>query len=210
MNIILFGPPGAGKGTQSAQLVKSMGMRQVSTGDLFRQAIKNQTEVGLRAKGYMDQGNLVPDSIVFEMVEENLKNSPSNFILDGFPRNLDQARSLELLLKKIGTQIDKVIFLEVEKKDLVKRLVGRRVCSKCGAVYHVETKPCKIEKICDSCGGEVVQRADDTEDVVNSRLTVYEQFTSPLRDYYKELGKYCEVNGKQNPNNVFEDIKKLM
>ncbi len=210
MNIILFGPPGSGKGTQSSQLVKSLGMRQVSTGDLFREAIKNKTSVGLRAKEYMDLGNLVPDSVVLEMVEENLKENPTNFILDGFPRNLEQANSLDLLLKKMGIGIDKVIFLEVEKKDLIKRLVGRRVCSKCGSVYHIETKPCSIDKVCDSCGGTVIQRTDDSEDVVLSRLGVYEQYTSPLRGYYKNLGKYNEVNGNRNPMDVFEDIKKLM
>jgi len=210
LNIILFGPPGSGKGTQSTLLVKTLGMRQVSTGDLFREAIKNKTSVGLRAKQYMDLGNLVPDSIVLEMVEENLKGAPSNFILDGFPRNLEQANSLDLLLKKIGIGIDKVIFLEVDKKDLIKRLVGRRVCSQCGSVYHVVTKPCSIDKVCDSCGGAVIQRADDSEEVVLSRLDVYEQYTSPLRGYYKSLGKYNEVNGNRNPTDVFEDIKKLM
>ncbi len=210
MNIILFGPPGSGKGTQSAELVKSLGMRQVSTGDLFREAIKNKTAVGVRAKEYMDKGNLVPDGIVLEMVEENLSKSATNFILDGFPRNLEQAAALDALLNRMNISIDKAIFLEVDKKDLIRRLVGRRVCSQCGNVYHVDYKPCRKDSTCDSCGGAVVQRTDDTEEVVVSRLGVYEQYTSPLRDYYKRVGKYNEVNGNRSPHDVFEDIKKLM
>ncbi|WP_413290370.1 adenylate kinase [Bdellovibrio sp. HCB337] len=208
MNLILFGAPGAGKGTQSALLIEKMGMTQISTGDLFRAAIKNKTELGVKAQSYMDQGQLVPDSIVIGMVEEVLKSGVKNFILDGFPRTVPQAEALDELLKKLNLSISKAIFLEVPKAELMSRLTGRRVCKNCGAVFHIVNKPSKTEGVCDNCGGQVVQRNDDKTEVVGARLDVYDQYTSPLKDYYIKAHKYVELNGNRDTEEVFSDIKK--
>lgn len=211
MNIVLFGAPGAGKGTQSERLVKEMGMLQISTGDLFRAAIKNKTSLGVQAQSYMDKGELVPDSIVIGMVDEVLANlNGKSFILDGFPRNVAQAEALGKILSKRGIVIGKAIFLEVGKEVLLSRLTGRRVCKSCGAVYHVQSKPPKVENICDQCGGVVIQRNDDKEDVIATRLKTYEESTEPLRNYYRKSGQYAEVNGTQETELVFQGIKKLL
>lgn len=210
MSIILFGAPGAGKGTQSALLVEKLGMTQISTGDLFRAAIKNKTELGIQAQSYMDQGQLVPDSIVIGMVEEVLKSGVKNFILDGFPRTVPQAEALDELLKKLQLSVSKAIFLEVPREELMSRLTGRRVCKNCGAVYHIVNKPSKTEGVCDNCGGQVVQRSDDKTEVVGARLDVYDQYTSPLKDYYTKAHKYVEINGNRDTEMVFSDIKKLI
>ena len=186
MNIILFGAPGAGKGTQSSILIERNQMKQISTGDLFRAAIKNKTELGLKAQSYMDKGELVPDSIVIGMVEEVLRKDSGSFILDGFPRTVTQAEALDGLLNKIQMNIGKAIFLEVPYETLLKRLTGRRVCKSCAAVYHIESRPTIKDGVCDSCGGEVVQRNDDKEDVIANRLKAYEEFTMPLKNYYKK------------------------
>lgn len=210
MSIILFGAPGAGKGTQSALLVEKLGMTQISTGDLFRAAIKNQTELGVRAQSYMDKGQLVPDSIVIGMVEEVLKSGVKNFILDGFPRTVPQAEALDELLKKLNLFVSKAIFLEVPKTELMGRLTGRRVCKNCGTVFHIVNKPSKTDGICDSCGGQVVQRNDDKTEVIEARLKSYEEYTSPLKDYYTKAHKYVEVDGNRDTDAVFADIKKLI
>ncbi|MBS1972197.1 MAG: adenylate kinase [Bdellovibrionales bacterium] len=210
MSIILFGAPGAGKGTQSALLVEKLGMTQISTGDLFRAAIKNKTELGVKAQSYMDAGQLVPDSIVIGMVEEVLKSGVKNFILDGFPRTVPQAEALDELLKKLNLSVSKAIFLEVPRAELMSRLTGRRVCKNCGAVYHIVNKPSKTEGVCDNCGGQVVQRNDDKTEVVGARLDVYDQYTSPLKDYYTKAHKYVEINGNRDTEAVFSDIKKLI
>ena len=210
MNIILFGAPGAGKGTQSSLLVERDLMTQISTGDLFRAAIKNKTELGVKAQSYMDKGELVPDSIVIGMVEEVLKDGSGSFILDGFPRTVTQAEALDGLLKKLQVKIGKAIFLEVPYEILLKRLTGRRVCKSCNTVYHIESKPNKKAGICDSCGGEVVQRNDDKEDVIANRLKAYEEFTMPLKNYYKKTGLYVEVDGNRDTENVYKSIRALM
>jgi len=210
LSIILFGAPGAGKGTQSALLVEKLGMTQISTGDLFRAAIKNKTELGTKAQSYMDQGQLVPDSIVIGMVEEVLKSGVKSFILDGFPRTVPQAEALDGLLKKLNLSISKAIFLEVPKGELMGRLTGRRVCKNCGTVFHIVNKPSKVEGVCDNCGGQLIQRNDDKTEVVGARLEVYDQYTSPLKDYYTKAHKYVEVNGNRDTNEVFSDIKKLI
>ncbi len=182
MNLILFGPPGAGKGTQSELLIERRKMKQISTGDLFRAAIKNQTPLGKEAKGYLDAGKLVPDSVTIGLVEEVLGGlKGQSFILDGFPRNTAQADALATLLTKLSLKIDKVVFMEVPLTLLMGRLAGRRVCRNCAAVYHVESKPSKKPGVCDNCGGEVYQRADDKEDVIRTRLEAYETSTKPLR-----------------------------
>ncbi len=211
MNIVLFGPPGAGKGTQSALLVERMNMSQISTGDLFRAAIKNKTDLGTKAQGYMDRGELVPDSIVIGMVDEVLaKLDGKSFILDGFPRTEAQAKALEEILEKRSLKIDRAIFLEVPHNDLMARLTGRRVCKNCGAVYHTQTKPSKKEGICDVCGGEVVQRNDDKAEVIGNRLKAYEESTSPLRGYFKRQGNYVEVKGTGSTEEVFRLISQQL
>lgn len=211
MNIVLFGAPGAGKGTQSALLVERLGMVQISTGDLFRAAIKNKTSLGMQAQQFMDRGQLVPDSIVIEMVEEVLENiKGKSFILDGFPRTVAQAEALGTILSKKKMEIGKAIFLEVPKEELLSRLTGRRVCKSCGAVYHISTKPSKVVGVCDSCGGEVIQRNDDKEDVIATRLNTYEESTYPLKAYFKEQGQFAEVNGRLSTELVFNKIKEIL
>ena len=210
MNLILFGSPGSGKGTQSDFLVRRLGMSQLSTGDLFRSAIKNKTPLGIEAQAFIDQGQLVPDSIVIRMVEEILLAGATNFILDGFPRTLAQAEALDLLLSKCRTKIDRAVFLDVPTDILLSRLTGRRVCKKCGKVFHVESNPSKIEGICDFCGSELIQRNDDKQGVIQSRLDLYRNFTSPLREFYKKSGIYIEVNGNQNTEEVYKEIEKIV
>lgn len=196
MNIILFGPPGAGKGTQSALLVERLRMKHISTGDLFREAMKNQTPLGVKAKSFVDAGQLVPDEIVIGMVEEVAqKLNGQSFILDGFPRNVPQAEALEVMTGRLGLKIERAVFLEVARDTLMRRLTGRRVCASCGAVYHVDSKPSKKEGICDACGGQVVQRKDDHADVIGTRLEAYDRSTSPLKQYFAKKGMLAEVDG---------------
>jgi adenylate kinase len=196
MNIVLFGPPGAGKGTQSALLVERKQMKHISTGDLLREAVKNQTQLGLKAKGFMDAGQLVPDEVVIGMVEEVAQTlKGQSFILDGFPRTVPQATALENLMGRLGLNIGKAVFLEVARETLLRRLTGRRVCNSCGSVYHVDSKPSKKEGICDVCGGLVVQRKDDHQDVIGNRLEAYDKSTSPLKQYFAQKGIFSEVNG---------------
>jgi adenylate kinase len=186
-------------------------MKQISTGDLFRAAIKNQTPLGQEAKGYLDAGKLVPDSVTIGLVKEELgRLNGQNFILDGFPRNVAQAEALKEELAKLSLTIDKVIFMEVPLNQLLGRLTGRRVCRNCGAVYHVQSKPTKVESVCDVCGGEVYQRADDKEDVIRTRLEAYETSTRPLKDYYKAKGHYVEIDGVGTSEEVLNRITKAM
>jgi adenylate kinase len=211
LNLILFGPPGAGKGTQSALLIERLNMRHISTGDLFRAAIKNQTKLGKEAKGFLDAGKLVPDSITIGLVEEVLQElGGKSFILDGFPRNVTQAEALEKLLKQLHLNVEKVLFLEVPMNLLLGRLTGRRVCKNCGATYHIESKPTQKEGVCDVCGGPVVQRPDDKEDVIRTRLEAYETSTRPLKDYYKVKGPYVEIDGTGTSDEVFARITRAL
>ncbi len=210
MNLILFGAPGAGKGTQSELLIKRKEMTQISTGDLFRAAIKGKTELGQKAQAFMDKGQLVPDSIVIGMVEEVLNKGVTNFILDGFPRTVAQAQALDELLNKMHLKIGKAIFLEVPMEILMDRLTGRRVCKNCGAVYHIVSKPTTKEGVCDNCGGEVIQRNDDKAEVIGTRLKAYEEFTSPLKDFYKKAGKFTEVDGNRETEEVYKEIEKIV
>lgn len=207
MNIILFGPPGAGKGTQSALLVERNKMKHISTGDLFREAVKNQTALGVKAKSYMDAGQLVPDEVVIGMVEEVLQGLKSqSFILDGFPRTVPQAEALEKLLERYEMKIGRAVFLEVPRSALLSRLTGRRVCLSCGAVYHVESKPPKADGICDVCGGQVVQRKDDQEEVISTRLEAYDKSTSPLKAYFADKGSLAEVEGTGTTEEVYDRL----
>lgn len=210
MNILLFGPPGAGKGTQSALLIKKKAMRQISTGDLFRFAIKNGTPLGLEAKRYINEGKLVPDSVTIGMVREELAKTRGHFILDGFPRNVAQAEALEVLLQELKIVVNKAIFLEVPDNYLLGRLTGRRVCKTCGATYHIEAKPPKAKGVCDVCGGPVIQRDDDKEEVIKTRLEAYEESTKPLKEFYQAKGQLVTVDGTGSAEEVFARIDRVL
>ncbi len=211
MNILLFGPPGAGKGTQSALLVEKDGYAHISTGDILRAAIKNETPLGLEAKKQIDKGELVPDEVVTGLVDEAISSlGQQPFILDGFPRTVVQAENLDEILKNKDKKISKAIFLDVDTNFLVKRLSGRRVCKSCGASYHVDASPTKVEGICDKCSGQTYQRTDDEPSAINKRLEVYEQQTSPLKSYYIEVGNFVKVDGLGSFPEVYGRIKELI
>lgn len=211
MNIILFGAPGAGKGTQSALLVARKGMRQISTGDLFRAHMKQQTRLGAEAKSYMDAGKLVPDDVVVGMVEDVMKDlGGQSFILDGFPRTVPQAEALDVMLMNNALKIDKAVFLDVPQDELMARLAGRRVCAGCGTVYHVLAKKPKVAGVCDKCGSKVEQRADDKEDVILTRLQAYEAQTSPLVGYFKKKGQFVLISGMGETEDIYKRIAALL
>lgn len=194
MNLILLGAPGAGKGTQAEVISKTLGIPQISTGNILREAVKNGTECGIKAKSFMDSGALVPDDVVIGILKDRIAEDDckDGFILDGFPRTVPQAEALEAM----GVRIDKVIEIDVPDEDIKNRIGGRRVCEKCGASYHVSFKPTKVEGTCDSCGGNTVQRKDDAPETVIERLKTYHETTAPLVDFYKKLGKLTTVVGK--------------
>lgn len=211
MNIALFGAPGAGKGTQSALLVERKGFVQISTGDLLRAAVKAQTELGKKAQVFMDGGNLVPDDLMVALVAQTLDGlQGKSFILDGFPRTTPQAVSLEKMLRDKGFNLERTVFLEVPESELFDRLTGRRVCSSCGEIFHVKTKPSKVEGKCDNCGGVVVQRKDDHADVISTRLKAYEKGTLPLKEYYREKGQYVGVPGNLATEDVYSKICQVL
>ena len=208
MNLILLGAPGAGKGTQAELLVKKLSIPAISTGNMLREAIANGTELGREAKAYMDAGKLVPDQLVVDMVAARLaKDDCANgFILDGVPRTLAQAQALEAK----GVRIDHVVSIEVDDHDIANRMGGRRVCSKCGASYHVVAKPPKVDGVCDSCGGELIIRKDDAPETVLKRLEVYHASTEVLKDFYAKLGRLHTVNGNQSIEGANEEILKAI
>ena len=210
MRLILLGPPGAGKGTQATNIVKEYGITHISTGDIFRHNIKNQTELGKKVKEFLDNGKLVPDELTIDLVWDRLskEDCKNGFLLDGFPRTINQAKALQEGLKERGLKLDKVINIDVDKNILVKRLSGRRVCKECGETYHIENKPTKKEGICDKCSSEVIQRADDNEITVLERIEVYEKQTFPLIDFYTDLGLILTVDGTLPIEDVFSQIKK--
>ena len=204
-----MGPPGAGKGTQAANIVTKYGVCHISTGDMFRSAIKNGTEMGKLAQSYMEKGELVPDSVTVGIVKERLSQtdcSEKGFLLDGFPRNLDQAHSLDVILNELGYALDGVIDVSVENQILINRIIGRRICKKCGATYHVEFNKPQTEGVCDVCGGELYTRKDDTLETAENRLSVYSSQTQPLLDFYAERGLLVNINGDQAVDKVFADI----
>jgi len=212
MRLILLGPPGAGKGTQAANIVNKYQLPHISTGDIFRANIKQGTDLGNRAKAFMDKGELVPDSLVVELVEDRLQQDDTKigFMLDGFPRTLPQAEALDSVLENMGSTLNYVINIVVDPSVLVERAVGRRICRDCGATYHVNFNPSKKEGVCDQCSGELYQRSDDNEETVTNRIAVYTNETAPLVDYYKNSGKLVTINGLQDIDKVFVDIEKAL
>ncbi len=212
MNIVFLGPPGAGKGTQAKKIVEKYNIPQISTGDMFREHLSKGTELGQKAKEYMDKGQLVPDEIVLGMVEERLKqpDCDKGFILDGFPRTVPQAEALDQLLEKMGKKIDYAIAIDVPDEELIKRLTGRRTCKNCGMMYHIMFKPPKEEGKCDKCGGELYQRADDNEETVRNRLRVYHEQTEPIIQFYEKKGVLYRIDGIGSIDEIFERIVNVL
>jgi adenylate kinase len=205
MHVILLGPPGAGKGTQAQMLSERTGMVHVASGDLFRAALRDGTELGNRAKSYMDKGELVPDEIVIDMILERISqpDTGTGVLFDGFPRTAEQARALEDALQQRGSSIDAVLYFNVPDEVLVKRVTGRLTCRDCGAVYNIYFNPPKKEGVCDVCGStDLYQRADDTEETVKNRLSVYHEQTSPLIEHYNKQGRLHEIDGEQDVQEV--------
>jgi adenylate kinase len=209
MYIILLGAPGAGKGTQAVMLVEKLKLTQVASGDLFRQALQKETELGKKAKVFMEKGQLVPDEITIQMVLERLAapDIKNGAILDGFPRNMQQAEALDKALEKQKKAIDKVIYIKVSEGELLKRLGGRWICRKCQAPYHEVDNPPKVKGVCDRCGGELYQRTDDNPETVKKRLKVYFTETAPLIEYYQGAGKLLEINGEGGADTVSNRIE---
>ena len=208
MNLILLGAPGAGKGTQAELLVKKLSIPAISTGNMLREAIANGTDLGRKAKEYMDEGNLVPDDLILGIVAERVSrpDCARGFILDGVPRTLAQAEALEAR----GVKIDHVISIEVDDSEIESRMTGRRVCGKCGASYHITANPPKVEGVCDACGGQLTIRKDDAPETVRKRLQVYHSTTEVLKDFYGKLGRLREVNGSQSIEDANRDILKAI
>ena len=212
MNLIFLGPPGAGKGTQAVKIVEKYGVPHISTGDIFRENIKNGTELGKKAQEYMNRGELVPDDLVIDLATSRLlqPDCENGFLLDGFPRTVYQAEKLDEFLSEHGSKIDVVLDIAVEKEELITRLTGRRVCKLCGASFHVVNIPPKQDGICDYCGGELIQRADDNIETVTNRIDVYESQTMPLIEYYEKAGNIAHIDGATGLDNVFGDIVKAI
>lgn len=212
MNLVLMGLPGAGKGTQAEKIVGKYNIPHISTGDMFRAAIKEGTELGLQAKSFMDKGELVPDEVTIGIVRERLskEDCENGFLLDGFPRTVAQAQALDSMLADLGKKIDYVINIDVDQSILMERLTGRRICKNCGATYHLVFNPPAKEGVCDRCGGELYQRADDNAETVQNRLDVNIQQTKPLLNFYEDKGYLRNINGQQDIDVVFADIEELL
>ncbi|MBM7708539.1 adenylate kinase [Enterococcus lemanii] len=213
MNLILMGLPGAGKGTQAEKIIAEYKIPHISTGDMFRAAMANETALGLKAKSYMDQGALVPDEVTNGIVKERLAqdDTKEGFLLDGFPRTLDQAKALDQMLKELGKKIDAVIDIHVPEEILVDRLAGRYMCRNCGATYHKIFNPTKVEGTCDRCGGhEFYQREDDKPETVKNRLAINIKSSQPILAYYKEEGLLQSIDGNREIDAVFADVKKII
>ena len=212
MKILLIGPPGCGKGTQAKLIIDKYNLPQISTGDMLREHIKNETKLGKNAKSYMDKGELVPDLIILGMMESRLEKNDCNngYILDGFPRTIPQAKGLDLLLKKLDHILDNVIIINVDDNIIVNRMSGRRVHLSSGRIYHIKFNPPKKENVDDITGEELIIRKDDKEETVRKRLKIYHDSTSPLIDYYNQKNKLKEINGNQEINSVFNEIKDIL
>lgn len=212
MNILIMGPAGSGKGTMSSTIVEEFKIVHISTGDMFRSAIANGTPVGLEAKAYMDNGNLVPDDVTDRMVKERISQDDciNGFLLDGYPRNLHQAHAIEAMAKEIGKPIDLVINLQVDYDTLVTRITGRRICKTCGAIYHITNKPSKVEGICDIDGGELYQRSDDTEEKLKIRYNEYVEQTEPSIEYFKSKGLVRDIDADRSAADVMKDVREVL
>ncbi|MEK6590811.1 MAG: adenylate kinase [Nitrospinota bacterium] len=208
MRLILLGPPGAGKGTQSRLISKRYHIPQISTGDILRKAVAEKTTLGIKAKSYLDRGALVPDDVVIEMIEGRLRENDcrSGYILDGFPRTAAQAEALSKNLKKMRAEIDHVINIDVDYNELLERLTGRRTCRKCGEGFHIVFNPPQKEGICDKCGGELYQREDDKKDTILERLKVYEEQSAQLKDYYSMDARFYSIKGLGGVEEIFDKI----
>jgi adenylate kinase len=212
MNLVLMGLPGAGKGTQAEKIVEKYGIPHISTGDMFRAAIKESTELGLQAKSFMDSGNLVPDEVTIGIVRERLskEDCAEGFLLDGFPRTVAQAEALEDILSDLHKNINFVINIDVDQEFLMERLTGRRICKSCGSTYHLVFNPPAKDDVCDRCGGELYQRADDNAETVQNRLEVNQKQTKPLLDFYEGKGYLRNINGQQDIRKVFDELDQLL
>lgn len=212
MNLILLGAPGAGKGTQAKIITDNFKIPQISTGDMLREAVAKGTELGKKAKEFMNQGKLVPDEVVIGIVKERLKQKDceNGFILDGFPRTIAQAEALDRIMAEFGKRIDAVININVPEEEVVRRIVNRRICKKCGAIYHLIYDPPKKSGICDKCGGELYQRDDDKEAIVRERFGIYKKNTEPLIDYYKKKGILYDVDGTKDIEKVKAEILSIL
>lgn len=212
MKIIMLGAPGAGKGTQAKKIADNYGIPHISTGDIFRANIKNGTELGKKAKGYMDQGLLVPDELVVDLVVDRVQKDDcaNGYVLDGFPRTIPQAEALDAALTTLGTAIDYAIDVDVPDENIVRRMSGRRACVACGATYHIEHIPPKTEGICDRCGSTLILRDDDKPETVTKRLDVYHAQTQPLIDYYTKSGVLKTVDGTKDMGEVFAEITSIL
>ena len=212
MKIVMLGAPGAGKGTQAQMIAEKFGLPHISTGDIFRANIKNQTELGMEAKKYMDEGKLVPDELTVKILLDRVAadDCRNGYVLDGFPRTIPQAQVLTDTLAKTGEQIDYAIDVDVPDSNIVARMSGRRSCPKCGASYHISFIPPKKEGICDNCGAELIQRQDDKPETVQNRLSVYHEQTQPLIDFYKEKGVLRTVDGTKDMKEVFQAISEIL
>lgn len=211
MRIILIGPPGAGKGTQATAIKERYPIAHISTGDMLRENVRNNTELGITAKKFMDAGKLVTDDLIIAMMKSRLEeaDAASGFMLDGFPRTIAQAEALDALLNEMGICLDAVVLLEISDEEVIRRLSSRRVCSSCGAIYNAISHPSKVERVCDVCGSNVIQRDDDKETVIRSRLSVYHEQTAPLVDYYDRTGLLRRIDATGAPDAVLKYVETI-
>jgi adenylate kinase len=212
MQIVIFGPPGAGKGTQAKFISEGFNIPHISTGDILRENVREGTPLGKKAKAFMDKGALVPDELLIDLIKERLQkpDTRKGFLLDGYPRTLTQAKALDEILDDINKKLDAVVNVDVGANELVKRLGGRLTCKKCQASYNIKTNPPKVPGVCDQCGGELYQRADDTEAAIKNRIAVYKKQTQPLIDYYRKKGLLIDIDGEREIDEVRSDIMKAL